>query len=81
LLAARAEALFASHLSARCEHTRAEVAAAIRRAIGTHHGVRGCAGEVAAAYGECPEMAARRMLWARAVIEGIYATPLAGASA
>jgi hypothetical protein len=80
LLAARAEALFASDLSARREHTRTEVTAAIRRAIGTHHGIRGCAGEVAAAYGEHPETAARRMLWARAVIEGIYATPLAGAS-
>jgi hypothetical protein len=81
LLAARAEALFASDLSARREHTRAEVAAAIRRAIGAHHGIRGCAGEVAAAYGERPETAARRMLWARAVIEGIYATQLAGPSA
>jgi hypothetical protein len=80
LLAARAEALFASDLSARREYTRAEVGSAIRRAIGIHHGIRGCAGEVAAAYGERPETATRRMLWARAVIEGIYAVPLTGAS-
>jgi hypothetical protein len=81
LLAARAEALFTSDLSARCEYTRIEVAAAISRAIGTHDGIRGCAGEVAAAYGEYPETAARRMRWARAVIEGIDASRRAGASA
>lgn len=80
LLAARAEALFTSDLSARCEYTQIEVAAAIRRAIGAHNGIRGCAGEVAAAYGEYPETAARRMRWARAVIEGIHASRLAGAS-
>jgi hypothetical protein len=73
LLAARAEALFTSDLSVRREYTQTEVVAAIRRAISTHHGVRGCAGEVAAAYGEHPETAARRMRWARAVIEGFTA--------
>jgi len=73
LLAAHAEALFTSDLSARCEYTPIEVAAAIRHAIGTHNGIRGCAGEVAAEYGQHPETAARRMRWARAVIEGIDA--------
>ena len=77
LLAARAEALFTSNLSAQCAYTQIEVAAAIRHAIGTHNGIRGCAGEVAAAYGEHPETAARRMRWARATIEGIYASQLA----
>ena len=72
--AALADALFASDLSARCEHTRIEVATAIRHAIGTHNGIRGCAGEVAAAYGEHPETAARRMRWARAVIDGCTAS-------
>ena len=72
-LTARAEALFTSDLSVRCDYTQVEVAAAIRRAIGTHHGLRGCAGEVAAAYGEHPETAARRMRWARTVVEGINA--------
>jgi len=69
LLAASAEALFTSDLSARREYTAIEVAAAIRHAISTHGGIRGCAGEVAAAYGEDPETAARRMRWARAVSE------------
>jgi hypothetical protein len=68
-----ADALFASDLSARCAYTRIEVATAIRRAIGTYHGTGGCAAEVAAAYGEHPETAARRMRWARVVIDGINA--------
>jgi hypothetical protein len=74
LAEARAAALFASDLSARCEHTETEVAAAIRHAISTHNGLRGCAGEVAAAYGDRPETAARRMRWARSVVEGMYGT-------
>ena len=73
LLAARAAALFTSDLSALCEHTRIEVAAAIRHAIGTHHGIGACAAEVAAAYGEHPETAARRMRWALTVIDGVSA--------
>jgi hypothetical protein len=73
LPAARAAALFTSDLSALCEHTRVEVAAAIRHAIGTHHGFGGCAAELAAAYGERPETAALRMRWALAVIGGINA--------
>ena len=82
LLAARAAALFTSDLSALCEHTRIEVAAAVRHAIGTHHGIGGCAAEVAAAYGEHPETAARRMRWALTVIGGISApADWAGASA
>jgi hypothetical protein len=71
LLAVRAEALFTSNLSARHEHTQIEIAAAIMHAIGTHRGIRGCAGEVAAAFGEHPETATRRMRWARSVVEGI----------
>lgn len=75
LVEARAAALFASDLSAHGEHTEVEVAAAIRAAIDTHNGLRGCAGEVAAAYGEYPETAARRMRWARAVVEDMYGSP------
>ena len=67
------DALFTSDLSARCEHTPIEVATAIRHAIGTHAGIGGCAAEVAAEYGEHPETAARRMRWARAVVDGINA--------
>ena len=71
LLAARAQALFTSNLSAACEYTQVEVVAAIRHAFRTYDGIGGCAAEVAAAYGEHPETAARRMRWARAVIQGI----------
>jgi hypothetical protein len=77
-LSARADALFTSDLSAQRDYTTIEVAAAISHAMGAHHGIRGCAGEVAAAYGEHPETAASRMRWARAVIEGIYARRPAG---
>src|SRR5262249_2610140 len=69
--AALADALFLSDLPARAEPARIEVATAIRHAIGTHHGIGGCAAEVAAAYGEYPETAARRMRWACAVVDGI----------
>ena len=68
-----AQALFASDLSARREHTRTEVTTAIRQAISAHHGLGGCAGHVAAAYGEHPETAAGRMRWARAVIQSLQA--------
>jgi hypothetical protein len=71
LRTARADALFTSNLSARCYHSEAQVAAAIRRAIRSHGGVGGCAGAVAAAYGEHPETAAPRMRWARAAAERI----------
>jgi hypothetical protein len=77
LIAARAEALFVSDLSVHCHLSEAVVAAAIRHAVRAH-GVRGCAGEVGAAYGDHPETAAARMRWARQVIEAIYspaATP------
>ena len=71
VLAAGAEALFVSSLSAQREYTQIEVVDAISYAIGTHDGIRGCEGEVAAAYGEHPETAARRMRWARAVVEAL----------
>jgi len=67
----RADALFTSDLSARCRHSDAEITAAIGRAIRSHGGVGGCAGAVAAAYGEHPETAAPRMRWARAAAERI----------
>jgi hypothetical protein len=78
LIAARAEALFASDLSARCHPSEAAVAAAIRNAIRAHGGIRGCAGMVAAAYGEYPELAAARMRWARQLIEVIYSPAASG---
>ena len=70
---ARAEALFTSPLSATRRLTRAEVTAAVREAIRAHGGSRGCAAEVAAEYGEHPEVAAARMRWARRVVAVVYA--------
>jgi len=72
LAAARAEALFTSDLPAGREPTRSEVAEAIRQAVRAHGGTRGCAGEVAAAYGNHPETAAPRMRWARTVVDEVY---------
>ena len=68
--AAWAAALFTSDLSALREHTPVEVAAAIEHAIGAYHGIGGCVAEMAAAYGEHPETATRRMRWARTVVVG-----------
>lgn len=65
LLTACADALFTSDLCARCCHSEAEIVAAIRRAIRSYSAAGGCAGEVAAAYGEQPETAAPTMRWAR----------------
>ena len=58
LAAARAAALFASGLPACSRPTGTQVAAAISDALRTYGGTRGCACEVAAAYGEYPETAA-----------------------
>src|SRR3712207_3738200 len=77
LTAARAAALFVSHVSPSDAPTGAEVDEAIRHALRTHGGSRGCAADVAAAYGDYPELAARRMRWARGVVESRYAKPAA----
>jgi hypothetical protein len=69
---ARAEALFASYLATSSHPDRAEVAAQVSAAVRTFGGVRGCAAEVAYAYGERPETAAARMRWARTVISSLY---------
>jgi hypothetical protein len=62
---ARAEALFASTLSAAEPHDRAELKAAIAAAVHDYNGVRGCAALMAAEFGEHPAQAAERMRWAR----------------
>jgi hypothetical protein len=72
LTIARAEALFVSDVSAGTPLSRDEATAAIRLAMRTHQGSRGCAAELAASYGERPETAARRMRWARALVESLY---------
>lgn len=73
LTAARAEALFTSDISATSQPSPVAVAAAIKQAVRRFGGTRGCAAEVAAAYGDRPETAAPRMRWARSVVETTYA--------
>lgn len=73
LTTARAEALFTSDISASSQPSPVEVAVAIRRAVRRYGGTRGCAAEVAFAYGDHPETAAPRMRWARTVVETVYA--------
>ena len=75
ITAARAAALFVSDLSVTNEPTGAQVTAAIRSALRGHGGTRACVADVAAAYGDYPELAARRMRWARRVIEQVYQRP------
>jgi hypothetical protein len=72
LTAARAEALFTSQLSTGSHPTYDVVEEAIRFAVRTHGGVRGCAGDVAAEFGDHPELAVPRMRWARDVVEQLY---------
>ena len=78
LSAARAEALFASSLSASSPLSSAVVHDAIIHAVRVYGGTRGCAGEMAAAYGEHPETAATRMRWARHAIRATYPPPVRG---
>jgi hypothetical protein len=72
LTAARAEALFTSQLATGSRPTHDVVEAAIRVAVRAHGGVRGCAADVAAEYGDHPELAVPRMRWARDVVEHRY---------
>jgi hypothetical protein len=72
LVAARAEAISTSHLPIGSQPTGPETTAIISAAVPAHGSTRGCAAQVAAAYGERPETAAPRMRWARTVIEHIY---------
>jgi hypothetical protein len=72
LTAARAAALFLSGLSATDDPTSTQIEAAIRHALLAHGGSRGCAADVAAAYGDYPELAAPRMRWARSVVVRLY---------
>jgi hypothetical protein len=72
LTAARAEALFTSQLSTGSHPAYDVVEEAIRIAVRAHGGVRGCAGDVAAEYGDHPELAVPRMRWARDVVDHLY---------
>lgn len=68
----RAYALFTSDLSGFAHPSRSEVTTAIRHAVRRYGGIRGCAGEVAAAYGDHPESAVVRMRWARHTVDLAY---------
>ena len=72
LTAARAEALFTSQLATGSQPAGDVVEEAIRIAVRAHGGVRGCAADVAAEYGDHPELAVPRMRWARGVVELRY---------
>ncbi len=71
----RAEALFCAPLSA-TTLTRAEATAAIRDAVRAHHGVRGCAADVAAEFGDHPDLAVARMRWATATVAALFGPPV-----
>ncbi|MEU4160751.1 hypothetical protein [Actinoplanes sp. NPDC026670] len=64
----RAAALFASRLPAGVPVTASVLSAAITEALHDHGGPPGCAGQMAAVYGENPAYAAARMRWALAVL-------------
>lgn len=72
LTAARAAALFVSDISTTDQPTGVMVDAAIKHALRSHDGSRGYAADVAAAYGDYPEFAARRMRWAISLVEELY---------
>lgn len=72
LTVARAEALFTSQLATGSRPSYAVADNAIRTAVRTHGGIRGCAADVAAQYGDYPELAVPRMRWARTMIDQLY---------
>jgi hypothetical protein len=67
-LATSAEALFISSLQPSQHPSRDQIVAAIRVSLREHGGVKGCAGEAAAEYGEHPETSVSRMRWALAAV-------------
>ena len=62
---ARAEALFASALCTGSRPGLQEATTTINTTVRRCRGIRGCAAEMAAAFGDSPEAAAQRMRWAR----------------
>jgi hypothetical protein len=72
LTAARAEALFTSQLATGSQPANDVLEEAIRIAVRAHGGVRGCAADVAAEYGDHPDLAVPRMRWARDVVDHRY---------
>jgi len=72
--ALRAEALFASVLQRSDRPSPGQVRKAVAAAIRAHGG-GGCAELVAQEFGDHPETAAERMLWARAVASEVFTPP------
>ncbi|GAB7042717.1 MULTISPECIES: hypothetical protein [Catenuloplanes] len=67
----RADALFASVLQASQRPAETEVRAAVVDTLG-RLGEHGCAGEVAGEFGDHPEAAAHRMIWALDMVSRSY---------
>jgi hypothetical protein len=74
----RAAALFLSDVSAADQPAAAGVETAIREALRSRGGPRGCAADVAAAFGDYPELAVPRMRWACAVVASLHSRPDTG---
>lgn len=71
LATARAEALFAARVNAGTL-TRSEATTAIQHAVRTCGGVRGCAARVAQEFGDHPDVAVKRMRWAKATVAELF---------
>lgn len=69
--AARAEALFCSHTQPSDKPDRVQVAESIAAQIRVH-GTRGCARQMAREFGDHPDTAVVRMVWARETVAAIY---------
>jgi hypothetical protein len=67
-----AEALFASALPTGSPVTSAELDAVVAESLQSRGGVRQCAAEMAAVYGESPDAAVRRMRWALQLVAQAY---------
>jgi hypothetical protein len=71
---ARCEALFASRIQRSDTPTAAELAEIIRDTV-RHYGIRGCASQMAQAFGDDPEAAADRMRWVRHLVAEVPVAP------
>ncbi|MFC4070086.1 hypothetical protein [Actinoplanes subglobosus] len=72
LSAARAEALFTTGLATGSSPAFEVVDEAIRAAVRAHGGTRACAADVAAEFGDHPELALPRMRWALDTVALLY---------
>jgi hypothetical protein len=68
---ARAEALFCSSVQPSEKPDRVQVGESIA-AMARTFGTRWCAARVAQAFGDHPELAAPRMVWARGLVDTTY---------